>query len=61
MDAGMDKELIARRLTEESREKGISCAAALAMAKEFGVPPRRIGKEASRLGIKIRSCQLGCF
>jgi len=39
----------------------IRCADALELARKLGVCPRRVGREADRLGIKITSCQLGCF
>jgi len=57
----MDEKFMAQRVKEESRDGEISCAAALSVAKELGVPPPVVGEEANRLGIKIRSCQLGCF
>jgi len=57
----MDEDLLVRRLMEESTEGGIACAAALRLAEELGIPPRALGEVANRLGIKIRSCQLGCF
>lgn len=57
----MDEDLLVRRLMEESAEGGIACTAALRLAEELGIPPRALGEVANRLGIKIRSCQLGCF
>ena len=60
-ERAMDEDLLVLRLMEESKEGGIACTAALRLAEELGVPPRSLGDVASRLGIKIRSCQLGCF
>ena len=57
----MDKVLIERRVKEESRDGIITCERAFALAKEIGVKPIEIGKAASRIGIKVRSCQLGLF
>jgi len=42
-------------------DKRIACAQALALARELGVSPMQIGKAANQLGLKIHSCQLGCF
>jgi hypothetical protein len=57
----MDDDLVARRLTEESRDGRIACADALRLAEELGISPRDLGSIADRLEIKIQSCQLGCF
>ncbi len=39
----------------------LPCAVAFKIAKELKVSPRKVGKTADKLGIMIRSCQLGCF
>jgi hypothetical protein len=39
----------------------ISCAALRKIAEEFGVHYRKAGESANTLGIKIKSCDLGCF
>ncbi len=39
----------------------LPCAAAFGVAKKLGVSPGDVGDAANRLGIKIASCQLGCF
>jgi len=39
----------------------ISCAAALAVADRLCLPPLEVGRACDRLGLKIVSCQLGCF
>lgn len=57
----MDERVLERRVREESSEGGIPCAKALGLAEEFGVPPREIGEAADKIGIKVSSCQLGCF
>ncbi|MFH0815599.1 MAG: hypothetical protein V1934_02110 [Methanobacteriota archaeon] len=45
------------------RAKGgkISCRNALAIAKETGTPPAKVGAMLDDLGIRITNCQLGCF
>ena len=39
----------------------LPCAVAFKIAKELKVSPREVGETADKLGIKISSCQLGCF
>lgn len=39
----------------------LSCERALALAREHGVGADAVGAACDRLGIKIMSCQLGCF
>jgi hypothetical protein len=39
----------------------LSCAEALGVARDLGVPPALVGRACNELGIKLRSCQLGCF
>lgn len=55
-----------RQAMEEAVRKAapnnrISCAAAMALANKFSVPPRLVGEIADCLSIKISKCQLGCF
>ena len=44
-----------------AKDGNIDCVQALAIAKKFEVPPKEIGAEIDKLGIKIHNCQLGCF
>ncbi len=60
-ECAADENLLVLRLMEESKEGGIACTAALRLAEEVGVPARTLGEVANRLGIRILSCQLGCF
>lgn len=46
---------------EEGGKKRLSCADALRIAAEHGVPPEEIGNICDEENIKIRTCQLGCF
>jgi len=39
----------------------LPCAVAFKIAEELKVSPRKVGDMANRSGIKIASCQLGCF
>ena len=39
----------------------LPCAVAFKIAKKLKVSPRQVGDTASKLNIKIKSCQLGCF
>ena len=39
----------------------LPCATAFQIAKEYKVTPKEIGETCNKLGIKVRSCQLGCF
>ena len=50
--AGIERSLVAGRLP---------CAAAHALGRELGVPLKDIGDTATQMGIKISTCQLGCF
>lgn len=53
--------MIKEELLRVAKNKSISCAEALALAKRLKVKPMEIGKVANELGIKITDCQLGCF
>ncbi len=39
----------------------LPCAVAFKIAKELKVSLREVGEAADKLGIRIVSCQLGCF
>mgnify|MGYP001077601064 FL=1 len=39
----------------------LPCAVAFGIAKKLKVSPRQVGDTANALGIKITTCQLGCF
>ena len=42
-------------------EDKLPCARAFAVVEEHGVLPQLVGREATRLGIRISRCQLGLF
>jgi hypothetical protein len=49
-----------KTLISEGREK-LPCAVAFSIADEFGIGRREIGDICNSEGIRIISCQLGCF
>jgi hypothetical protein len=48
-------------LKKKSRGGKITCAKALAIAAEYGVPPSKVGAALDELDIRITDCRLGCF
>ena len=48
-------------LLKETRDGRIACRRALQLAERLGVAPGEVGQVAEEQGIKIASCQLGCF
>ena len=48
-------------IREALLEDKLPCARAFAVSEEHGVSPRLVGREATRLGIRISRCQLGLF
>ncbi len=46
---------------EKSREGSITCAVLRSLAEELNVPYRVAGAAADSVGIKVKSCELGCF
>ncbi|NPV07518.1 MAG: hypothetical protein HPY83_06080 [Anaerolineae bacterium] len=51
--------LLDRLASEETGE--ITCAEAWALADGFGVTRLLVGQTAECVGLRVRSCQLGCF
>lgn len=39
----------------------LPCAVAFKITKELKISPREVGEIPDKLGIKLSSCQLGCF
>ena len=55
-------ELEMKKKISESLVNGkLPCPVAFKIAKELKVSPSDVGSGANELGIKIASCQLGCF
>ncbi len=57
----MEKEKLIEKVKAASKDGGISCAQALAVALEAKVSTHEVGDILDELKIKINSCQLGCF
>ncbi|RLB11714.1 MAG: hypothetical protein DRG39_03640 [Deltaproteobacteria bacterium] len=54
-------EALAKAIKERAKNGEISCAAAHAIAKEFGVSPDEVGFTMDMLEIPLVKCQLGLF
>jgi hypothetical protein len=50
-----------KKIRESLVEGKLPCATAFQIAKDLKVTTREIGDACNALGIKVRSCQLGCF
>jgi len=57
----MDDKLIRELIMKKQSDQRISCKAAMEVADETGAPRAKIGRLLNEMGIKIHSCQLGCF
>lgn len=55
-----DKE-VGQVLLDRFPQKRISCIQARELAAELAIDPNRMGDICDLVGIKIHSCQLGCF
>lgn len=55
------KEELRQEMLKSAVEGKLSCAAARKIAEELHIPYRDVGEAADQLGIRISSCQLGCF
>ncbi len=55
------KEKLKDEIMKKAVDRKLSCAAAREIAEDLGIPYSDIGAAADALGIKIKSCQLGCF
>lgn len=57
----MDEKLLRDLIMNRQSDQRISCETALEVAKEAELPPTKIGRLLDEMGIKIHSCQLGCY
>ncbi len=48
-------------LKQKATDGKISCEDAWQIAEELDVAKQEVGKAADDLGLRIHSCQLGCF
>ena len=44
-----------------SQNGKIDCAQAFQIARKLSITPKEVGAKIDELGLKIISCQLGCF
>ena len=56
-----NEDSISELLKQRATEGRISCEAAWQIAQELGMEKQEVGKAADDLGLRIHSCQLGCF
>jgi len=61
MDKITRKKQIEECLREKAVDSRIQCGLARRIAEDLNVPYREVGDVANGLGIKIVSCELGCF
>jgi len=57
----MEKESLIEKIKSESKSGKISCRQALKLASEMDVSPKQLGDLLNEIGIKVATCQLGCF
>jgi hypothetical protein len=55
------KEALRKALREAAPDGRISCQEARQVAEEQGIQYSEVGAACNELGIRIHSCQLGCF
>jgi len=55
------KEKLREAIMKKTVDGKLSCSAARKIAEDLGVPYSDVGAAADELGVKIKSCQLGCF
>ena len=55
------KKTLKEEIIKKAVDGRLTCAAARKLAEELSIPYADVGAAADALGIKIKSCQLGCF
>jgi len=55
------KDELRQEMLKKAVEGNLSCATARKIAEDLKLPYQEVGKAANELGIRIKSCQLGCF
>jgi len=60
-DNRMIIDAILKNTCKEGERQKLPCAAALRIAKKFGIKTLKVGTICNERGIKIVRCQLGCF
>lgn len=57
----MEKQLILDKIKSESKNGKIPCRKAFELAAEMDLSPKELGNLLNEAGIKVSTCQLGCF
>ena len=57
----MDDKELKELIMKSQKDRRISCKAACDIADKTGASRKKIGELIDELGVKIHSCQLGCF
>jgi len=52
---------LSKALNNKIKDNKIICRDALEIANLLGIDPLQVGEEIDKMGIKVKSCQLGCF
>ena len=61
MNAEELRTIIEETAIEIDDTKKLPCIEAFEIAKKYDVPLKEIGEACNKAGVKIISCQLGCF
>jgi Zn-finger protein len=61
MDQNRMQKLVLESAAEHNGRRILSCARAFEIHRRHGIALAEIGRICDENGIKIRSCQLGCF
>ena len=61
MSPDNEKLLIEMLRATSGDQKRLPCAEAFKIARDLDVSLAEVGKTCNELGIKVASCQLGCF
>ena len=55
------KEKLREEIMKKAVDRKISCTVARKIAEDLALPYAEVGAAADECGIKIKSCELGCF
>jgi phosphoribosylformimino-5-aminoimidazole carboxamide ribonucleotide (ProFAR) isomerase len=57
----MDLEQVKEAVRQAAKGGVLTCHDARALAEELGVEYSLVGQACNEVGVKVRSCELGCF
>jgi hypothetical protein len=57
----MDLEQVKEAVEQAAKNAVLTCHDARALAEKLGVEYALVGQACNEAGIKVRSCELGCF